>query len=71
MDRWLDCMNSEPCDVVDLLQPVPEDFLEAVPVSELVNKVANSGPAVQVPIELEEPEEANSKKPDDDQLTMF
>ncbi len=70
-DRWLDCMNSEPSDVVDLLQPVADDFLEAIPVSDLVNKVANSGPAVQVPIELEEIEEPASKKADDDQLTMF
>ncbi len=70
-DRWLDCMNSEPRDVVDLLQPVADDFLEAIPVSDLVNKVPNSGPAVQVPIELDEIEEPASKKADDDQLTMF
>lgn len=70
-ERWLDCMNSEPRDVVDLLQPVADDYLEAIPVSDLVNKVANSGLAVQVPIELEEIEEPASKKADDDQLTMF
>ena len=70
-DRWLDCMNSEPRDVVDLLQPVADDYLEVIPVSDLVNKVANSGPAVQVPIALEEVEEPKGKKADDDQLTMF
>lgn len=70
-NRWLDCMNSEPRDVEDLLQPVSDDFLEAIPVSDLVNKVANSGPAVQVPIELEEVEEPINKKSDDDQLSMF
>lgn len=78
-DRWLDCMNSEPRDVADLLLPVDDDYLEAIPVSDLVNKVANAGPGIQTPIILDEAEKpienpgekSNAKKADDDQLSMF
>lgn len=45
--RWLDCKTQEPREVSDLLQPVEEDFFEAIPVSDLVNKVANTGPEIQ------------------------
>lgn len=49
--RWLDCLGSEPRDVADLLAPVEPGFFEAVPVSEAVNKVANSGPHLQERVE--------------------
>ena len=49
--RWLDCRTQEPRDVADLLQPVEPGFFEAIPVSTKVNKVANSGPDVQEPVE--------------------
>ena len=45
--RWLDCRTLEPRDVADLLEPAQPDFFEAVPVSDLVNKVANTGPEIQ------------------------
>lgn len=45
--RWLDCINNEPRDVADLMQPVEPDFFEAIAISDKVNKVANSGPDVQ------------------------
>ena len=48
--RWLDVTGSEPRDVADLMQPVQPDFFEAIPVSDKVNKVANSGPDVQEPV---------------------
>lgn len=50
-DRWLDCKNSEPRDVADLMQPVAADYFEAIPVSDRVNKVANAGPEIQLPDE--------------------
>lgn len=53
--RWLDCRTQEPRAVADLMQPVQEDFLEAIPVSDLVNKVSNMGPDVQKPVPLAEP----------------
>jgi putative SOS response-associated peptidase YedK len=45
--RWLDCRTQEPRDVLDLLKPAEPDFFEAVPVSDLVNKVASTGPEIQ------------------------
>ncbi|MGE0501358.1 MAG: SOS response-associated peptidase [Rhizobiaceae bacterium] len=45
--RWLDCRNSEPRDVADLLQPVEPGYFEAIPVSDKVNRVANTGPDIQ------------------------
>lgn len=45
--RWLDCRTLGPRDVEDLLAPAPGGFLEAIPVSDLVNAVSNTGPAIQ------------------------
>jgi putative SOS response-associated peptidase YedK len=45
--RWLDCVKQEPRDVADLMRPVEPEFFEAIPVSNLVNKVANTGPEIQ------------------------
>lgn len=42
--RWLDCRTQEPQDVADLMQSPLPGLLEAVPVSDKVNKVANVGP---------------------------
>jgi putative SOS response-associated peptidase YedK len=48
--RWLDCKTLEPRGIADLLKPVDDDFFEAIPVSDLVNKVANTSPEVQKPV---------------------
>jgi len=53
--RWLDCRGNEPRDVADLLAPVEPGFFEAIPVSDLVNKVANMGPEVQAPVTVDQP----------------
>ena len=37
------------------MQPASDDLFEAVPVSDLVNKVANAGAELQKPISLAEP----------------
>lgn len=50
-ERWLDCLDSEPRDVKDLVQPVEPGFFEPIPVSDLVNKVGNMGPEVQERVE--------------------
>ena len=42
--RWLDCRTQEPRDVADLLRPPEQGLFEAIPVSDRVNKVANTGP---------------------------
>ncbi len=45
-DQWLDPVTA-PDDAYQLLQPPPDDLLELVPISSLVNKVANDGPELQ------------------------
>ena len=70
--RWLDCKTQEPREVVDLMRPVQDDFFEAVPVSDKVNKVANMGPDLQQPVVVEKPLKAPEKqRPDDGQLSFF
>lgn len=73
-DRWLDCVNCEPRDVADLLEPVEPDFFEAIPVSDLVNRVANTGPQVQERIEPEaekEPPAEPAEPAGGKQLSLF
>ncbi|MBX9456315.1 MAG: SOS response-associated peptidase [Rhizobium sp.] len=48
--RWLDCKTQEPREVVDLMVSPQPDLFEAIPVSDLVNKVANTGPDLLVPV---------------------
>ncbi|MDX8448487.1 SOS response-associated peptidase [Mesorhizobium captivum] len=72
--RWLDCRTQEPRDVLDLLRPVEADFFEAIPVSDLVNKVANTGPEIQERgIVGPQPEKVRRQKPgaDENQMTLF
>ncbi len=73
--RWLDCKTQEPRDVLDLMQPVRNDYFEWIPISDAVNKVANSGKEIQDQVESiarETPETSDSepKKPSS-QLSMF
>lgn len=72
--RWLNCRTLEPRDVADLLQPAEEGFFEAVPVSDLVNKVSNTGPEIQERLAAEavaEPKEPARAGAGDQQLTLF
>ncbi|TKT81484.1 SOS response-associated peptidase [Aquamicrobium sp. LC103] len=72
--EWLDCVRNEPRDVVPLMAPVEEEFFEAIPVSEKVNKVANTGPDVQEPLGPEMLQDARTDekpRPDEGQLTLF
>ena len=75
--RWLDCRRQEPRDVADLLRPAEPGFFEAVPVSDLVNKVANTGPEIQQEHAAPDPQAAARPKPrkggdaGDDQMTLF
>ena len=49
--RWLDCKTREPREIEGLMASPPEDLFEAIPVSDRVNKVANTGPEVQDRVE--------------------
>ncbi len=73
--RWLDCRTQEPRHVADLMRPAGPGLFEAVPVSGLVNKVANTGPEIQemaLP-EGPKPQEPKRRKsgPDDAQMTLL
>ena len=48
--RWLDCKTQEPREVADLMVSPQPDLFEAIPVSDLVNKVANTGPELLLPV---------------------
>ncbi|RUU94716.1 SOS response-associated peptidase [Mesorhizobium sp. M1A.F.Ca.IN.020.03.2.1] len=72
--RWLDCRTQEPRDVLDLLKPAEPDFFEAIPVSDLVNKVANTGPEIQERGMVgPQPDKVRRQKPgaDENQMTLF
>lgn len=49
--RWLDCRTQEPRDVADLMRPADPGFFEPIPVSDMVNKVANIGSEIQDRVE--------------------
>lgn len=51
LTRWLDCRNHTPADVADLLIAPADGLLQPVPVSDSVNKVANTDPAIIAPVE--------------------
>ena len=72
-ERWLDCRTREPRDVLDLLEPVEDDFFEAIPVSDRVNKVANIGPDLQDGIDLDSNPETGDQdnSPQEAQMSLF
>lgn len=71
-ERWLECKTQEPRQVADLLAPVDDDFFEAIPVSDLVNKVSNMGPDVQKPVTVAVPEEKPPRSgKDPSQMSLF
>ena len=43
-DRWLDTAFTDATGLFPLLEPAPDDLLEAVPVAPLVNSTRNQGP---------------------------
>ncbi|MDK1384888.1 SOS response-associated peptidase [Sinorhizobium sp. 8-89] len=64
--RWLDCRTQEPREIADLMTPVPDDYFEAIPVSDKVNKVTNTGPELQDEVvPAMSPETARRKRVDD------
>lgn len=70
--RWLDCKTQEPREVADLMVPADDDYFEAIPVSDLVNKVANTGPELQEPVpENQGPPEPKKKPVSDGQMSLF
>ena len=50
-ERWLDCRFNDPAAVADILDAANDDFFTPVRISDKVNKVANTGPEVQLPLD--------------------
>ncbi len=71
-DEWLDCGNRRPRDVSHLMRPAADDLLEAIPVSERANSVANDDEALIAPlaepltIDAEQAEVKQTPDPDDE-----
>ncbi|MEO0497781.1 MAG: SOS response-associated peptidase [Pseudomonadota bacterium] len=57
-EAWLDVQHAEPRDVQPMLTAPDDEFWEAVPVGDAVNKVANNTAAVQTQVEPRPPEDA-------------
>jgi len=70
-DRWLDCLNYEPREVADLLKAPDPDFFEAIPVSEKVNRVTNTGPDLQDPVAAAADIRSKLQPEDSAQLSLF
>ena len=70
--RWLDCRLQEPRQVKDLMTAADDDFFEAIPVSDRVNKVSNVGADLQSPADDVPPLPVIKPrpKPDDSQLSL-
>lgn len=77
--HWFDKHNL-PRDVAHLMRPAEPGFFEAIPVSDKVNKVANTSPAIQERVEEDltgqtgKPKEKDKPEPEDGsggQLSMF
>lgn len=70
--NWLDCRNHDGDDVADLLRPAPDGRFEAIPVSDRVNRVADTSPEIQTPIKLAETPPGGDKTGDlPDQPSLF
>lgn len=72
--RWLDCRTQEPRDVTGLMVPAAEDYFEAIPVSDKVNKVANAGPELLdevVPVAPAARKGSAGDRDDDGQMSLF
>tara|TARA_R110000868_G_scaffold11981_46_gene58243 strand:+ start:3334 stop:4068 length:735 start_codon:yes stop_codon:yes gene_type:complete len=69
-DEWLDVMHVDAKQAHRLLQPVSEEFFEAVPVSTRVNSMRNDDSALLTEIIIENPEKPEPAAPDS-QMNLF
>ena len=72
-DGWLNCREVEPAEAMMLAGRLGGDFFAAVPVSDRVNSVANTGPDLQEAIAEDAPrsEHAASGSKDGTQFSLF
>lgn len=73
-ETWLDCKTREPRDVENLMLPFDNDYLEAIPVGNAVNKVSNSGPEIQTRTKVKKETKTGEKTENPvnkDQMDLF
>ena len=76
-DLWLNCAEVDAVAASALIVPAPDDVLEAVPVSDAVNRAANDGPELVKRAVLDPAPEASVRPPrvgakkDDGQASLF
>jgi putative SOS response-associated peptidase YedK len=77
---WLDLRTEDETEAMKLVRPCPDEWLEMVPVSTRVNKVANDDADLQVPLAAPERQVVDAAKPkaarplssdEDDQGRLF
>lgn len=69
-DDWLDVATIDAPEAQRLLQPVPDDFFEVIPISSRVNYIRNDGPELIDEVEIE-PASEEPPKTDDTQMNLF
>ncbi|QCI98229.1 SOS response-associated peptidase [Agrobacterium larrymoorei] len=69
--RWLDCKTQEPREIAHLMRPADENFFDFIPVSDKVNKVANTGPDLIEPVTEAAPLKPVPIRKSDTQLSLF
>jgi putative SOS response-associated peptidase YedK len=73
-DRWLNTVDTSEKDARKLLKPAPNELMEAVPISDRVNKVSENDADLLKPVSQEEPKTAGVKpqaKRDNNQLDLL
>ena len=70
-ERWLDCRNYRPSDVLDILQQSEVEQLEMFPVSEKINSATYLGDDVQNRIVLQDNENKDKTTKNIRQLDLF
>ncbi|WP_224005235.1 SOS response-associated peptidase [Aureimonas sp. SA4125] len=68
--RWLDCRTYDADGVDDLLRPAPDRLIEAVPVSDRVNRIADTSPEIQAPL-APAPPPGDKTRDHPDQASLF
>lgn len=71
VERWLDCRNFRPVDVIDILKKPQVEELEVFPVSDKINNPSYMGDDVQNRITLPENEKKNRNAMNKRQLDLF
>lgn len=70
-DRWLDCRNFRPADVMDILTKSVETDWKIDPISDKVNNASYMGADIQNPIEIPNHNDKTKTPTNNDQFNLF